>query len=495
MWASKSLKRITDMPDIQHVVVLMLENRSFDCMLGRLYPNDPGYKGLTLNEFNTYAGTGFGVWNDTTLTAMSACIPDPDPGELFTDVNLQLFGAAGRSASPPTMCGFAQSYATQSKDGTYHPSAVMHYFTPAQVPAISTLAQAFGVCDEWFASAPCQTWPNRFFVHTGTALGHVDNDTFPIPFAAPSLFGRLDDQNKTWRVYFHDMPQSLLLKDIWVKAALHYRFFQQFLADAHDGSLPNYSFIEPRYFTDLFLNAIPNDQHPPHDVVYGEQLIATVYNALRSSPCWKQTLFIITYDEHGGCYDHIPPPAATPPDGIVANSHDFNFNAFGVRVPAVVVSPYIPPGSRIRASIGTDGSRTPFDHTSIIKTVRELFALGPRLTARDEAAPSLLSALALPVPSNDGPPSIDLPLIPPMSAQLVSTRAAAPPNGMQASLASAATSLPARPPASAEEIPEPATPRLAAHATVALAAASAIARTNAFLGIRDPISTANVGSH
>lgn len=477
------------MPDIQHVVVLMLENRSFDSMLGRLYPNDPDYRGLTLNESNMYAGTGFGVWNDATLTAMSACTPDPDPGELFTDMNLQLFGDAGRSTAPPTMSGFAKSYATQSRDGTFHPSAVMHYFTPAQVPVISTLAKAFGVCDDWFASAPCQTWPNRFFTHTGTALGHVDNNTFPIPFDAPSLFGRLEEQNRTWRVYFHDMPQSLLLKDIWVSAPLHYRPFEQLLADAHDGSLPNYSFIEPRYFTDLFLNAMPNDEHPPHDIVYGEQLIATVYNALRSSPCWKQTVFIITYDEHGGCYDHVPPPMATPPDGIIANPHDFNFNTFGVRVPTVVVSPYIPPGSKIRASAAPDGSRIPFDHTSIIKSVRELFALGPRLTARDDAAPSLLSALTLAVPSNDGPPTIDLPLIPQGSARQVSARAAAPPNGMQASLASAAVSLPSRPPASAEEVPEPAIPPPSTHATVALAAASATSRTKLFLGTWTPTST------
>jgi phospholipase C len=301
------------MVDIQHVVVLMLENRSFDCMLGRLYPFDPDYAGLTLNESNTYSATTFGVWNDSGMTSTTACIPEPDPGELFTDMNLQLFGAQGRAADPPKMCGFVQNYAAQpSKDGVHDPRAIMHYFTPEQVPVISSLARSFGVCDRWFASAPCQTWPNRFFAHTGTSLGHVDNNTFPIPFGAHSIFRRLEDANKSWRVYFHDMPQSLLLKDIWLYALFHYRFFHQFLADAHSGSLPNYSFIEPRYFTDLFKNLIPNDEHPPHNVVYGEQLIAAVYNALRSSPCWKRTLLIITYDEHGGCFDHVPPPAATP---------------------------------------------------------------------------------------------------------------------------------------------------------------------------------------
>ncbi|KAJ8133696.1 hypothetical protein OY671_013090, partial [Metschnikowia pulcherrima] len=140
---------------------------------------------------------------------------------------------------------------------------------------------------------------------------------------APSSFRRMQDRGKSWRVYFHDMPQSISLRDVWSYTLSHYRLFSQFLADAHAGVLPQYSFIEPRYFTDLALNTNPNDQHPPHNVSYGEQLIAQVYNASRSSPCWSRTLFIITYDEHGGCYDHVAPPAAVEPDGVVANNHGF----------------------------------------------------------------------------------------------------------------------------------------------------------------------------
>lgn len=479
---SKFPKVIADVADIQHVVVLMLENRSFDCMLGRLYPQDPDYLGLTLNEYNNCGSRGFGVWNDTGMSSMTACLPDPDPGELFADMNMQLFGSVTRPAAAPTMSGFAQSYATQQGTGVFAPSAVMHYFTPEQVPVISTLAKAFGVCDQWHASAPCQTWPNRFFVHTGTSLGHVDNHTFPIPFGAPSLFRRLEDQQKSWRVYFHDMPQSILLKDVWECAAAHYRFFSQFLADAHSGSLPSYSFIEPRYFTDLFKSFIPNDEHPPHNIVYGEQLIASVYNAVRSSPCWKQTLLIITYDEHGGCYDHVAPPDAIPPDGIIANADNFNFNTYGVRVPAVIISPYIAPGSKVRPPKHADGSVTPFDHTSIIKTVREIFSLGAELTARDKAAPSLLGALNLAAPNNDGPPRIDV-TAPAPSVPLLKLRAAAAPNGMQSSLATAAASLPSRAPASAADIPASQTPERVEYASVANAQASATVRTNQFLGV------------
>lgn len=470
------------MADIQHVIVLMLENRSFDSMLGRLYPNDPDYRGLTLNESNTYAGTVFPVWNDPAMTPATACIPTPDPGELFTDMNMQLFGDAGRTGQAATMVGFAENYATQkpSSDGTPKAGDVMHYFTPEQVPVISALARAFGVCDCWHASAPCQTWPNRFFAHTGTSLGHVDNHTFPIPFPAHSIFRRLEAGGKSWRVYFHDMPQASLLGDIWLYALMHFRGFNQFLADAQTGSLPNYSFIEPRYFTDLFLNNIPNDEHPPHNVVYGEQLIAAVYNAVRSSPCWKQTLLIITCDEHGGCFDHVPPPNARPPDDN--DQYDFAFDTYGVRVPAVIVSPCIPPGTKVRPAPNEDGNTYPFDHTSIIATVRNLFLPDdPPLTDRDAIAPTLLPALTLSTAANDGPPSLDAGLTTPAVSEML-TRGSAPPNGVQSSLAAAAATLPLAPPASDADVPAPQTPAPAAYPTVATAQAAATARMNLFLG-------------
>lgn len=478
---------------IDHVVVLMLENRSFDCMLGRLYPDDPDFKGLTLNESNVYANTTYPVWNDSGMTPDTACIPTPDPGETFLDMNEQLFGGQPPDDPPTTpMCGFAANYATQkpSSDGPFIPNRVMHYFTAAQVPVISTLAKAFGVCDTWHASAPCQTWPNRFFAHCGTCLGYVDNHTFQIPFHAPSIFRRLQDNGKTWRVYFHDMPQASLLRDIWLYALFHFKFFSQFLADAEAGSLPCYSFIEPRYFTDLFLNNIPNDEHPPHNVVYAEQLIAAVYNAVRSSPCWKKTLFIITCDEHGGCYDHVSPPKAVPPDGIVNNDPKFDFSRYGVRVPTVIISPYVPPGSKIRPAPGVNGGERVFDHTSIIATVRALFMPDdPPLTERDANAPDLLEALSLQVPANDGPASVDAGLCE-AAASEVETRGNAPPNGMQRSLSTAATMLPTSPPATDDQIPPPGPLPPNAYDTVATAQANATDRTQLFLAAQSPWNAA-----
>jgi len=468
---------------IEHVVVLMLENRSFDCMLGRLYPAGPQFEGLALNESNT-CGMTYGVWNDPNLTDAIACVPDPDPGEAFVDMNTQLFGQADRPAGvTPNMSGFAKNYGSLAgSSGWRDPGAVMHYYTPDQVPVLSTLARAFGVCDRWHASAPCQTWPNRFFAHTGTALGHVDNNTFHVPFTAPSLMRRLQDRGKSWRVYFHDMPQSILLQDVWLYALSHYRFFSQFLADAHAGALPQYAFIEPRYFTDLSTNFVPNDQHPPHNILYGEQLIAQVYNALRSSPCWSRTLFVITYDEHGGCFDHVPPPAATPPDTAMANGYGFKFDAYGVRVPAVVVSPYVPPGSIIRPP-----AATPFDHTSLIKTVREVFDLGTPLTARDAMAPSLVPALSLPGPTNNGPATLTAKPVVPLASQ-VAARAAVPPNGMQAALSAAAAMLPTAPPVASGNVPGPAALAVNRYLTVATAQNNATARTNQFLGVRSPFA-------
>jgi phospholipase C len=238
--------------------------------------------------------------------------------------------------------------------------------------------------------------------------------------------------NENWKIYFHDIPQSKTLAKLWPLAS-HFHFFNSFLDDARLGTLPTYSFIEPRYFP-LF-TSLPNDQHPPHNVTLGEQLIADIYNALRSSPQWTKTLFIITYDEHGGCYDHAAPPAATPPSKTP--TAPFNFDRFGVRVPAVLVSPYIKQGTILRPP-----GNTPYDHTSIIATLRERFPdLGAPLTDRDAAAPDLAGVLTLANPDNLGPEKINaLPYTPtPAEAALAQAQ---PLNGMQEALTHLAANLP-----------------------------------------------------
>ena len=470
--------------DIRHVVVLMLENRSFDCMLGRLYPKSDAFDGLSGVESNIWHKpdgdqTQILVWNDPNVTAQSLTIPDPDPGELFSDIHMQIYGLDETPASnpgPPAMGGFVDNYMRQkAQEPAPDPRAVMHYFTPEQVPVISTLARAFAVSDRWHASAPCQTWPNRFFVHTGTAGGWVNNSPTHFPYLMTTVFDRLDGVGQSWRLYFHDVPQASTLTRLWDKAPAHFRPFDpDFVHDAGSGMLPAYSFIEPRYFADPLTRRMPNDEHPPHNVAYGEALIAAVYNAVRAGPGWNETLLVITYDEHGGCYDHVVPPAATPPGGTYPDG--FDFDRFGVRVPAVIVSPYVRAGAVIRPA-----GATPFDHTSITATLRKLHGFQP-LTARDAAAPDLLEALGL-EPANPGPPSVAAPAVAP-AAEEVARVAARPPNDLQRSLGAMAAVLPtigADSGAHVERlarVPDPAP----SHATADAAVADARAHVKAFLG-------------
>ncbi|MHB1950432.1 MAG: alkaline phosphatase family protein [Acidiferrobacteraceae bacterium] len=396
---------------IEHIIVLMLENRSFDNLLGRLRPASPAYDGLTGSESNPLnirsAAQSIGVWNQPGMDPDTMTIPTPDPGETWDDMNAQLFGFGGTPGlHVPPMSGFVDNYV--SHGGMFHtarsPRAPMHYFTPDQVPVLSQLARAFAVSDQWFASAPCQTWPNRFFLHTGMAGRYANNRMFR-PHEMPTIFTRFNDcgQPNGWKVYFHDLPQCLALTDLW-----HHRdrfhSYDQFAKDLTDGTLPSYAFIEPRYFPDT---DFPSDMHPPHDITFGERLIANVYNALRASPYWEKTLLVITFDEHGGCYDHVPPPLAVSPGGEVSRE-GFTFNRYGVRVPAVLISPYIGAGSVLRVSdaLPHQGPPYPFDHTSVIATLRKRFKLGGPLTHRDGIAPTLEPVFNLTGPDNPGPAQI-----------------------------------------------------------------------------------------
>jgi phospholipase C len=421
---------------IRHFVVLMLENRSFDSMLGALYRRSEGFDGLTGEESNRWQRPDdtteiVPVWNDPGLTPESLSIPDPDPGESFDDIAEQIRGGAAFGA----MGGFVANYMRQplkAGEPARDPRAVMHYVTPAQLPVLSALARAFGVSDRWHASAPCQTWPNRFFAHAGTA-GGKENNTPGHLFEMPTVFNALSEIDVSWRIYFHDIPQCAALTRLWPHALTHFSRFEDFRRDAGAGTLPAYSFLEPRYFADALSQQAPNDQHPPHNLSRGEVLIAEVYNALRQGPGWDDTLLLVTYDEHGGCFDHVVPPAATPPGDVADNG--YRFDSFGVRVPAVVVSPRIRPGSVLRPA-----GAVPFDHTSIIATLRELHGIGP-LTPRDAAAPSLVPFLGA-AADNPGPPSLDA-TPPPATVEETARLAARPPSDLQRSLSHVALRLPA----------------------------------------------------
>ena len=345
---------------VQHVIVLMLENRSFDHMMGFLRSAEYQIDGLMGTEFNYVKPT------DTSSTKVlvsddAPYVPDldPGPGHEVSDVRVQLF--SGTVDGTPTNQGFVYNSGEQQGVSEAQAPRVMRCFSPSRLPVLTTLAQQFAVCDHWHASLPGPTWPNRLFAHCATSGGFVDNN--PHNYTMPSIFEYLSDvQLDSWRIYFHDAPQTAMLTNL--RNARYLRFFEQFesfLRDCDEGHLPAYSFIEPRYFSVGGVAA--NDQHPDHGVLPGEKLIADVYNALRSSAQWEQSLLVILWDEHGGFYDHVYPPATVNPDGKIAPL--FDFKLLGVRVPAIVISPWIKPGTV---------DHTLYDHSSIPATLKAIFS-------------------------------------------------------------------------------------------------------------------------
>ncbi len=408
-------KRPVATPDslsaINHIVVLMLENRSFDHMLGFLYtdsgnvsPAGHAFDGLTGKESNPDAkGRPVTVFKIDPSDKYAYFMPGADPGEGYSATNSQIFGTT-TAPTPPvaTNTGFVTDFAYtlgwQSKSPTWSilpgtvAANIMGMFTPEVLPILSGLARGFAVCDQWFASAPTETLPNRAFACAATSQGHMDDNTKT--FTSPTIFGSLTKHNLDWAIYgYNAQPLTRLdFPDTTDAPEEHFGLFPDFQKAAAAGTLPPYTFLEPSW------ESTGNSQHPNYNVALGEQLIHDVYYALRNGPAWDQTLLIITYDEHGGCYDHVPPSqGAVPPDSS-AGEYGFDFKRFGLRVPTLLVSPLIPAGTVFRVAPGT----MPLDHTSILKTVERRWQL-PALTARDAAAQDIGAALTLSTPRTDDP--------------------------------------------------------------------------------------------
>jgi len=393
---------------VNSVVVLMLENRSFDHMLGYLYPGNVSssgqpFDGLAGTELNPGSnGQPVTVFGIEPTTPNAYFMPGADPGEGYMATNSQLYGGTANPASGLAAPGqgFVKDYAYtlswQSKEsgwpivsGTVE-GDIMGCFTPAALPVLSALATGYAVCDQWYASVPTETMPNRAFAGAATSQGHMDDKTRT--FTSPTIFGLLDAAGLGWAVYGYTAEPltKTTFTQISTADASHFGEFTDFQAAAAAGTLPPYTFLEPSW------DSAGNSQHPNYDVALGEQLIHDVYEALRAGPGWPGTLLVITYDEHGGCFDHVPPPwGAVPPDSD-AGEFGFGFDRFGVRVPTVLVSPLIAPGTVYRAPAGG----TPLDHTSILKTVEQRWNL-PTLTARDAAAPGFGDVLTLTTPRTD----------------------------------------------------------------------------------------------
>ena len=437
----------TDNPLINHVFVLMLENHSFDHLLGfsGITGTDAetgqatAINGLKGNESNTYADVTYTVEHPADYSMPI------DPGHEFVDTLWQLSGKMQDyvpASGYPVLnnSGFVDNYVNSLTPGegkaTGNFGEIMKCFGPEQLPVLNALARSFAVCDNWFSSLPGPTWPNRFFVHAGSS-GGLDHS----PTTSEILFwenlGGMEFQNGTvfdqfrrkpggYQLYRGDhflsdnFPNVAALKGI---SSLDCHAISDFEGDVNaPGYDYSYTFIEPSY-GDVLNNTYKGgtSQHPLDDAAGGEALIKHVYEAIRNSPLWEKSLLIVTWDEHGGFYDHVIPPAAIAPGDPTIhssmNSYGFDFKQYGVRVPAVIVSPLIP--------AGTIDHRL-YDHSSVPRTLQDLFSLDP-MTERDKNANSLLDLLLkLDMPRTDAPSTLPDPAHPGLSVAIAPAVAAAP---------------------------------------------------------------------
>lgn len=469
--------RVSTLPDgIRHVVVLMLENRSFDHLLGNL-PNVSGPAGHS--NIDPRDGSTVPVSFDADYS--SPALPDPGrPGEMAGDphhdliaVNRQLYESDSPGPGSPVTCGGFVTAGRQGGDASadYISREVMRCFdTPRQLQTIAALAADFVVCDRWFSSVPGPTWPNRLFVHAATSFGAIDNRIRLYP--GPTIFSALDRAGVEWAVYYHDFPHAACLRGLATHADLKGRAslrpIDEFYKDLRTHRLPAYIFIEPGYFAPSrtiggrLLDVLkwvakliglpvrpskshPNDQHPPHDVRLGEHLIADIYDALRANEdVWQHCLFIVLHDEHGGLFDHEPPPAVSP-GRHRSQQPPFNFDRLGPRVPAILVSPFLRQGV----------DSTSYEHASIVRTVREHFCPGePPLNPRDAASTPLRRELFTESPRTDAPRPLRRPTAI-FAMKGYGDPATRPLNELQTSLVQLADAVPLSPPTAAAAARQP----------------------------------------
>jgi len=398
-------------PNIKHIVVLMMENRSFDHLLGYLMTGNINIDGIADNLYSNPDADG-----EPHRTVSGAAYQGQliaDPGHDVDDVYFQMYGVPfGSPAGEPTMSGFAQSYQQMGGD----PQSVMYCFTPAQLPNTAALARAYAVCDRWFSSVPGPTLPNRAFAHFGTSFGRVDMS--PVYFAnQPNIYSRLKAAGAQGKIYYYaPWSGTMGLTFLLTSQSQYFGLWGDFQDDCKKNRLPQYSFVEPPYFDNG--SVIAGDQHPDHNVQAGDNFIRQVYEAVRSNPdTWHSTLLLVVWDEHGGIFDHVAPPAVAHTDGFTSTAPPFGFDRYGVRVPALVISPYMSAGKV---------DNTLYEHASIPATATAQFIGDPLAKApfaREQYANTFLGLLEDIAPRDDQPDWSAQPAA--LSADAVS-RAAAP---------------------------------------------------------------------
>lgn len=402
------------MPQVKNIVFLMLENRSLDNLLGWLYTPSPSWD-CPPSPLYVYPKGSSNKYNGLTQGMYSN--PDPDSGDLIPVVQLsdsnwqsgyalpyldpyealrafpsdprasnnwkgvmnQFFGnqtiitgLPSESDGEPKMKGFLQDY-KYWRDGSWEGKDILWTYTPTQANIINSIALQYGVSDRWFCSVPTETTPNRAYSICGTSLGHESNSA--TSYDHTTIFNAIGVK-KSWGIYGFDLNYQNTGKTYTEGTFSHISKapngeigdISTFLDRASTGTLPDFTYLEPNW-TDVFTTG--NDYHPNSKINPGEDFLRTVYNAVRSGPQWKNTLFIITFDEHGGTYDHVPPPwGSKNPDGLNGDENGFKFDLFGARVPTILVSPFVNQSTVFRApKENLKLEKYPFDHTSFIATL------------------------------------------------------------------------------------------------------------------------------
>ncbi|KAL9661354.1 hypothetical protein QQ045_026178 [Rhodiola kirilowii] len=391
---------------IKTIVVIVMENRSFDHMLGWMKSINPEINGVDGSQFQQLNASD--PTSQKIFFSNQSVYIDPDPGHSFQAIREQIFGSENTSAVPAPMNGFAQQPLAMTGN-TNMSHDVMNGFNPDMISVYKTLVSEFAVCDRWFASVPASTQPNRLYVHSGTSHGATSNIAKLLAAGYPqrTIFDNINDEGLSWGIYYQNIPATLFYKNLRkLKYALKFHPYElSFKSDAKNGKLPNYTVIEQRYFDSKLEPA--NDDHPSHDVYQGQMFIKEVYETIRASPQWNETLMVITYDEHGGYYDHVSTPVSgvPSPDEIVGpEPFNFTFNRLGVRVPAILISPWIEKGTVLHGPNGKPTATSEYEHSSIPATVKKIFNLqSPFLTKRDAWAGTFETVLTRITPRTDCP--------------------------------------------------------------------------------------------
>ncbi len=390
---------------IKNVVILVMENRSFDNLLG----------GQTLTGLENPINNGLycNPYSITSPASGQACSAANDFNSITNDPdhaiygnNIQFYGtftpnntAIAAGTLTPTQQGFVQEqlrlYSGDAAKATLA-QQVMNYYTEAQVPVLTQLVQNFVTFNHWHSDVPGPTDPNRLALVSGSSYGHGSNDaTFKTKgFNQPNIFDSLTKGGHTWRNY-HDPAGGTGPEASWFQSTYNAGLsgnivnLNQFFVDAKAGNLTSLSFLNPSC-----CGVGTTSMHPAGLISAGEALIKQVYETLRAGPQWNQTLFILTFDETGGFHDHVPPPLAPRPDNLTyttstpgGGSYTFTFNRLGGRIPTLLISPWVGTGVVEQQGTNAAGNVVSYSATSILRTLGYLWDFAP-YNPRVEGAPS-----------------------------------------------------------------------------------------------------------